>query len=49
MHAQLLGRDIGHRVVEGLDMQLRALAEIRQAQIRILNMPAHGEVGTIDL
>ena len=30
-------------------MQLRALAEFRQAQIRVLDMPAHGEVGAIDL
>ena len=28
MHAQLLNRDIGHRMIERLDMQLRALAEL---------------------
>ena len=49
VHAQLLGRDIGDGVIERLDMQRGALAEFRHAQIGILDVPAHGEVGAIDL
>ena len=30
-------------------MHGRALAEFRQRERRILNMPAHSEIGTIDL
>ena len=49
MHAQLLGRNIGDGVIERLDVKLRALAELRQAEIGILNMPAHAEIGAVDL
>ena len=36
-------------MIERLDVQLRALAEFRQAQIGVLDVPAHGEVGAVDL
>ena len=42
-------RDIGDRMIERLNVELRALAEFRQTQVRILNMPTHGQVGAIDL
>src|SRR5258708_32548906 len=49
MHAQLLRRDIGKRMVEGLDMHRGALSEFRETERRILDMPAHREIGPIDL
>ena len=49
MHAQLFRRNVGDRMIERLDVQLRALAEFRQAQIGVLDVPAHAEVGAIDL
>ena len=49
MHAQLLGRDVGERVVERLDVQRGALAEFVEVEVGVLDVPAHGEVGTVDL
>ena len=49
MHAKLLRRNTRERMIERLDMELRALAEFRHAEIGILNVPAHGEIGAIDL
>ena len=37
------------RVVERLDVQLRALAEFGEVEVGILDVPAHAEVGTVDL
>src|SRR6266436_2292671 len=44
MEAQLLPRDVGDGVVERLDVKPRLLAEILDAQMCVLDVPAHGEV-----
>ena len=49
MHTQLFGRDVGDRMIERFNVQPCALAKVRQAQIGVLNVPAHGEVRAIDL
>jgi len=49
VHAHHLGRDAGERVVERRDVHAGALAKLRQVKIRILDVPPHGEIGTIDL
>ena len=49
VHAQLFRRDVCDRVIERLDVQLRALAEFRQAQVRVLDVTSHAEVGAVDL
>jgi hypothetical protein len=46
---QVLGRDVRDRMIERLDVQARALAELGEVQVRVLDVPAHGEIGTIDL
>ena len=43
------GGDVGERVVERLDVHPGAFAEFREAQVRILDVAAHGEVGAVDL
>ena len=47
--AQLLGRDVGDRVVERLHVQLRALAELGDREVGVLDVPAHAEVGAVEL
>ena len=49
VHAQLLGRNIRGGAVERFDVQPRFLAEFFQGEARVLDVPAHGEVGAIDL
>ena len=49
MHAQLLGRDVGERVVERGDVHAGTLAEFGEVEVGVLDVPAHGEVGTVDL
>ncbi len=49
MHTQLFRWNICDRMIEGLDVELRALAEFRQAQVRVLNVASHAEVGAVDL
>ena len=49
VHAHLLGRNVGDRVVEGLDVQLRLLAELGELEVGMLDMPAHRKVGAVDL
>ena len=36
-------------MVERLDMLPRTLAKLCEAQLRVLNMASHGEIGAIDL
>jgi hypothetical protein len=36
-------------VVEGLDVQARLLAELLDAQARVLDVPAHRQIGAVDL
>ena len=43
------GRDARDRVVQRLDVQPRRLAEILEAEIGMLDVPAHGEIGAIEL
>src|SRR5216684_5083847 len=49
MEAQLLRRDVGDGVVERLDVKPRLLAEILDAQMCVLDVPAHGEVRAVEL
>ena len=49
MHTQPLGRDVRHRVIERLDVQLRLHAPFREVQVRVLNVPPHAKVGAVDL
>jgi hypothetical protein len=49
MHAQLLGRDIGDRVVHRLDVERGSLAEGLEIGVVILDVLAHREIRTIDL
>ncbi len=49
VHARLLGRDTGERLVERLHVKPRHLAELRHAQIGELDVPAHRQVGAIHL
>ena len=49
MHAQFLGRDVGQRVIHRLDVELRLPAPFGEAQVRMLDVPPHAEVGTVDL
>ena len=49
VHAELLGRNVFDRVVERLDVQRDALAELFQVEIGVLDVPAHAEIGAIEL
>ncbi len=49
VQAQLLGRNVRERVVERLDVQPRLLAEFLERKVRVLDVPAHAEVGAVDL
>ena len=49
MHAHFVGRHIRQRVIERLDVELRALEEFGFGQILEGRVPRHGEIGTIDL
>ncbi len=49
VHAQPVRRNVAQRVVERLDVQLRLLAKLRDAQAGVLDVPSHAEVGTVDL
>ena len=49
VHAQLLGRDVGQRMVQGLHMHLRALAKFGKGQIGVLDVPPHGQIGAVNL
>ena len=44
-----LRRHVRQRVIERLDVQARHLAELVEAQVGELDVPAHPEVGTVDL
>ncbi len=49
VQAQLLGTRIAQRMIEGFDVQQCAFAELLQIQIRILDVPSHRQIRTIDL
>src|SRR5271166_994171 len=49
VQTQLLRRDVLQRMIERLDMEPGLFAEFTKAQLGILNVPAHGEVRTVDL
>ena len=49
MQAQLLGRNVGHGVIERRQVQAGHLPELLDAQVGKLDVPAHGEVGTVEL
>ena len=49
VHPQPIRRDVRSSVVEHLDVQPRLLAELVQRQVRVLDVPAHGEVRAVDL
>ena len=48
VHPHLLGRDVAGRVVDRLDVQLRAAAELREGLVGV-HVPRHREVGAIEL
>jgi hypothetical protein len=45
MQPHFFWRNIRKRVVERLDVQLRFLAPLREAEVRVLDVPSHPEVG----
>ncbi len=49
MEPHLFRRDVGDGMVERLDMELCALAELGGRERGILDVPAHGEVGAVEL
>ena len=49
VHAQLLGRDVPHGVVERLDVQGGAPAELSEIHLGVRGVPAHGEIGAVEL
>ncbi len=49
VHAQLLGRNVGDRVVERLDVHLRLLAPLRKGEVGVLDVPSHAQVRAVDL
>src|SRR4029079_7192554 len=48
-HAQLFGRNACDGMIERLDVELRALAEFRQAPVRVLDVAPHTEIRAVDL
>ena len=44
-----LGRNIGHRMVERLDVEPHLVAEFGESEPGILDVPAHREVGAVEL
>src|SRR5262245_24627586 len=49
VHAHPLGRNVGDGVVEHVDVHLRHVAELREAQVGKLRVAAQREIGAIDL
>ena len=49
MHAKLLGRDVLGGVVQRLDVQRDALAEFLEVEVGVLDVPAHAEIGAVEL
>ena len=49
MHPHFVGGHVRQRVIERLDMKLRALEEFGFRQILERGVPRHGEIGAIDL
>ena len=49
MHAKLLGRDVAGGVIERLDVHADALAELLEVEVGVLDVPAHAEIGAVDL
>ena len=49
VQAQTVGWNVGERVIERLDVQFGFLAKFGEAQVGELDVPAHAEIGTIDL
>src|SRR6476660_8490059 len=49
VHSELFRGNIHDRMIEGLDVKLRAFAEVCEIQIGILDVASHAEVGTVDL
>ena len=49
VHADLLGRDIGEGMIQRLDVEPGHGAERRDVEVGELDVPAHAEVGAVDL
>ena len=49
MHPQFLGRNVANGVIQRLDVELDELAELREAHVLVVNVPAHREVRAIEL
>jgi len=49
MHPHALRRDRGERMIQRLDMEPRPFAEFLDRQVGILDVPAHRQVGAVDL
>ena len=49
VHANLVRRYLGERVIEHVDVKRRALEKLGFGQILKAGMPGHGEIGTIEL
>ena len=49
VHAHLLGRDVLEGVIERFDVESRHLPKLLEALVGELDVPAHGEVGAVDL
>ena len=46
---ELLGRDVGHRVIERREVQAGHPPELLEAEVGELDVPAHGQVRTVQL
>ena len=49
VHAHAVGWYVRQRVIQGFHVLGGALAEVGELETRILDMPAHGQIGTVDL
>ncbi len=49
VHAHAVGRNIGHGMIEHLDVHPGHVAELLQAQVRELGVTAQGQIGAVDL
>jgi hypothetical protein len=49
VHAHPIGRNVGHGVIEHLDVHPGHVAELLQAQVSELGVAAQGQIGAVDL